>query len=194
MSLYSWSRPSPALVVAVIALTAAFAGTAIAGPDAITSALNKAKVKQIAKKQGKKQANKQIRKKAPGLSVANAVNAQNATNATTAANGVAGYGNFNPNGSVQPGAFNMNNTVIGGAPFIYCEDQAFKSVQATGGITPGGQAGGASAISRQQLIDLGASMTTIGCAASDEWAYVTYTATGGGAGTFGPSYFQALGL
>src|ERR687891_2893480 len=82
----SRSRPSPAFVVAVLALTAAFAGTAIAGPDAITSAVTKSKVKQIAKKQGKKQANKQIRKKAPGLSVANAVNAQNATNATNATN------------------------------------------------------------------------------------------------------------
>jgi hypothetical protein len=45
------SRPSPALIVAVIALTAAFAGTAIAGPGASTSAITKKKVKKIAKKQ-----------------------------------------------------------------------------------------------------------------------------------------------
>jgi hypothetical protein len=52
MSLFSRSRPTPAMVVAVLALTAAFAGTAIAGPNAITSAVTKSKVKQIAKKQG----------------------------------------------------------------------------------------------------------------------------------------------
>jgi hypothetical protein len=46
-------RPSPALVVAVVALVAALAGTAIAGPGASTSAkaVTKAKVKKIAKKQ-----------------------------------------------------------------------------------------------------------------------------------------------
>jgi hypothetical protein len=47
------SRPSPAILVAVIALVAALAGTAIAGPGASTSAkaVTKAKVKTIAKKQ-----------------------------------------------------------------------------------------------------------------------------------------------
>jgi hypothetical protein len=58
------SRPSPAIVIAILALVAALAGTALAGPDASTSALNKKKVKKIAKKQ--------VKKLAPGLSVANA--------------------------------------------------------------------------------------------------------------------------
>jgi hypothetical protein len=44
------ARPSPAIVVAVVALVAALAGTAIAGPGASTSALTKAKVKSIATK------------------------------------------------------------------------------------------------------------------------------------------------
>jgi hypothetical protein len=70
------SRPSPAIIVAVLALVAALAGTAIAGPQAISGALTKSTVKKIAKKQ--------INKLAPALSVANAVNAQNATNATNA--------------------------------------------------------------------------------------------------------------
>jgi uncharacterized protein (UPF0333 family) len=48
-------RPSPALIVAVIALVAALAGTAIASnPQATSSAINKKKVKQIAKKQANK--------------------------------------------------------------------------------------------------------------------------------------------
>jgi hypothetical protein len=79
--------PSPGILVAVLALVAALAGTAVAGTDATTSAINKKKVKSIAAKQ--------INKLAPGLSVASAetadsadsaTRAQNATNATNATN------------------------------------------------------------------------------------------------------------
>src|SRR5918996_1112923 len=49
------SRPSPAIVLAILALVAAVAGTAIAGPNATTSALTKATVKKIAKKEASKQ-------------------------------------------------------------------------------------------------------------------------------------------
>jgi hypothetical protein len=46
------SRPSPALVVAILALVAAVAGTAVAAdPSATTSAVTKKKVKKIANKQ-----------------------------------------------------------------------------------------------------------------------------------------------
>jgi hypothetical protein len=171
------------MVVAVVALTFALAGTAIAGPDAITSAVTKSKVKKIAKQQ----ANKQIKKKAGGLSVANA---QNAVNATTAANGAVGHGEFTPTGAVRPGAFNMNNlTVSTLGTFIYCEDQAFKSVTATGGITTGGAAAQASAISRQALADLGATPATVGCPANTEWVYATFDPNGTGE----PGGFQAVG-
>jgi uncharacterized cupredoxin-like copper-binding protein len=64
--------PSPAILVAVLALVAALAGTAVAGPDASTSAITKKKVKKIA--------TKQIHKLAPGLSVAHADTADNANN------------------------------------------------------------------------------------------------------------------
>ena len=67
------SRPSPVFIVAVLALVAAFAGTAIAGPDAISNKVTKSKVKTIAKKQ--------INKAAPGLSVAEAEKAEKAENA-----------------------------------------------------------------------------------------------------------------
>lgn len=43
--------PSPALVVAVLALVAAVVGTAIAGPNASDRAISKSKVKKIANKQ-----------------------------------------------------------------------------------------------------------------------------------------------
>ena len=52
------SRPSPAIVVAALALIAALAGTAVAGPGASSSAITKSKVKKIA--------NKQINKLLPG--------------------------------------------------------------------------------------------------------------------------------
>jgi hypothetical protein len=47
------SAPSPALLIAIVALVAALAGTAVAGPGADTSAkkVTKAKVKKIANKQ-----------------------------------------------------------------------------------------------------------------------------------------------
>ena len=67
------SRPSPVFILAVLALVAAFAGTAIAGPDAISNKVTKSKVKTIAKKQ--------INKAAPGLSVAEAEKAEKAENA-----------------------------------------------------------------------------------------------------------------
>jgi hypothetical protein len=64
------SQPNPALAVAVLALVAAVAGTAVAAdPVATTAALNRAektKVKNIARAQAKQQ----INKLAPGLSVA----------------------------------------------------------------------------------------------------------------------------
>jgi hypothetical protein len=53
------------MIVAVVALSLALVGTAVAAPDALTRAVSKSKVKKISKKQ----ANKQINKKAAGLSV-----------------------------------------------------------------------------------------------------------------------------
>jgi hypothetical protein len=69
------SAPSPAMIIAALALVLALAGTAIAAPDIATRAVTKSKVKKIAKKQAKKQ----IRKKAPGLSVLHADTADTAS-------------------------------------------------------------------------------------------------------------------
>ena len=57
-------RPSPAMVVAIVALIAALGGTALAGGF-------------ITKKKAKTVADKQITKRAPGLSVASAATAKN---------------------------------------------------------------------------------------------------------------------
>jgi hypothetical protein len=62
------SRPSPALVVAVVALVAALAGTAVAAEPLATSSattVTKKKVKRIAKRVAKKQVKKAINKKFP---------------------------------------------------------------------------------------------------------------------------------
>jgi hypothetical protein len=67
-------RPSAAMVVSIVALVFAIAGTSIAGV-----ALTKKE-----KKQTRSIAKDEINKAAPGLSVANATNAQNASNAQNA--------------------------------------------------------------------------------------------------------------
>jgi len=121
------SRPSPAIVVAVVALVAAVAGTAMAGPGASSSAITKKKVNNIAEKQ----ANAVIDQKAPGLSVASAqsaTNATNATNATTAtnagnaanANALQIYAHVN-NAGVVDDTNSRNVTVTkGGGNGLYC--------------------------------------------------------------------------
>ena len=66
MSELKKARPSPAMVIAVLALIAAIAGTAIAHPFA-TKSIPAKKTKKIAKNV----ANKQITKRAGGLTVGN---------------------------------------------------------------------------------------------------------------------------
>jgi hypothetical protein len=63
MSLFSRARPSPAVIVACVALSFALAGSAVAGTDALNKAVSQSQVKKIAKNQ----ANKQINKKAVKL-------------------------------------------------------------------------------------------------------------------------------
>src|SRR5829696_3267247 len=74
-------RPSPAMIVAALALIVALAGTAMAAPTAIKSILNKKEKKQV-----KNIAKNQVNKLAPGLSVASAKNADAAKRSDTAAN------------------------------------------------------------------------------------------------------------
>ncbi len=66
MSRINLARPSPAVIVAVLALVAALGGTAVAGSgnDATTS-VSKKKTKNIAKKQAKKQDSKQDKRNFP---------------------------------------------------------------------------------------------------------------------------------
>jgi hypothetical protein len=79
-------KPSPAMVISIVALVFAVAGTSLAGVATI-SVLSKKE-----KKQTRNIAKDEINKAAPGLSVASATNAQNAANAD--ALGGAAAGNF----------------------------------------------------------------------------------------------------
>lgn len=96
-------RPSPAMVVAIVALIAALGGTAIAG-----GALNKKKVKNIS--------NNQITQRAPGLSVKSADNATTATRAQ----GPVGWAHVNTAGTLLAGnSVSQGNVSIGSATY-YC--------------------------------------------------------------------------
>jgi hypothetical protein len=178
MSFLTRKRPSAAMVVACVALSFALAGTAIAGTDAVTSTLDKQEKKQV-KKIAKKQANKRLKANVDGSHVNLA---DQATNATTAANGAAGYANFRPNGALRGnGAFNMNDlTVSAASPAIYCEDQAFNSVNAAAGLgaPPIGGIHDVTVFSNEEIADFGLTPGGLGCPANSEWVYVTYMPDG----------------
>ena len=77
MSRTTRMRPSPAMVVAAVALSFALAGSAIAGTGALKQAITKSTVKKIAKKQ----ANKVLNQRESSLNVNSAKTANTATNA-----------------------------------------------------------------------------------------------------------------
>jgi hypothetical protein len=134
------ARPSPAIVIVALALVAALAGTALAGPDAVTSAITKKKVKKIARKQ--------IKKLAPGLSVANAETAGVANRATTAdtADSATQAQNANTANGVKP--IKVSFAAPSGTPPTAFVNQG--GVRIRGECTAGGEA-------RLELTNTGAS-------------------------------------
>ena len=83
-------RPSAAIVVAALALVAALTGTAVAGPDAITRALRKKKVKHLIEWEGAELiATATGPPGAPGTDGAAGANGTNGTNGTDGADGTA---------------------------------------------------------------------------------------------------------
>jgi hypothetical protein len=98
--------PSPAMVIAVIAVVLALGGTAVAA----LSGKDKKKVRNIA--------DQEITKKAPGLAVASAATAANASNASNAANAAdaAKLGGVAPSGYQQGGGHTYFGTKSGANP------------------------------------------------------------------------------
>jgi hypothetical protein len=138
MSLFA-RKPSPAMIVAVVALSFALAGSAVAGTDGVNLKLDKKEKKQV-KKISKKQANKEIRKKAGGLSVANAqnaVNAQTANSANTAGSALPyAYANVTAGGDVVDSlSRNISSAEVDSPQSgVYCFQLPFQPV--TGEVTP----------------------------------------------------------
>jgi hypothetical protein len=110
-------RPSPAMIVAIVALIAALGGSAVAG-----GVLNKKKAKNIA--------NNVVTQRAPGLSVASAKSADSATSATSATNAT----NAN-NATNATNAANVDG--MSGATFkrTYITTTAFENVLTIDGLT-----------------------------------------------------------
>jgi hypothetical protein len=111
-------RPSPAMIVAIVALIAALGGTAIAG-----GVLNKKKVNKI------------ITNRAPGLSVAHAKSADSATSAGSAQSPVA-WAHIAADGTVIASSSNItqaneDNPYGDGEYCFKGLGFAFKSLQAT---------------------------------------------------------------
>ena len=123
-------RPSPAMVVAVVALIAALTGTAFAGGF-------------ITKKKAKKVANSVVTQRAPGLSVARAANAGNATTANSAKNvyfASVDYNNATPSiRSASPG-ITANGEAFEGAPQLHFPVDT-TNCAVTGNVASGGSDG-----------------------------------------------------
>jgi len=125
-------RPSPALVLAALALVFAMVGTAIAGPDAISSKITKSKVKKISAKQ----ANKAIDAAEPDLNVNSAKTADEAETADTAttAGGPVAWAHVNGAGQLIAGRGVEAGDVTAGAANYRCFsgiDAPFRAVQVT---------------------------------------------------------------
>jgi hypothetical protein len=112
MQIKALPRPSAPLIVAILALVAALAGSAIAGSNSSPGAITKKQVKKLAKKQIDRLVpalvNERIDQRAPGLSVANAVragSAANAENAATAGTATSAQraDTFNPDATLRSG-------------------------------------------------------------------------------------------
>ncbi len=118
-------RPSPAMIVAIIALVAAIGGTAVAG-GVLTGKKVKKLSAHVSKKVSRVMANKQITARAPSLSVAFSRNADSA-------DAPYAYAHVAANGTVTPAstARKVPNATKGGTG-IYCFNLPFAPVYATG--------------------------------------------------------------
>jgi hypothetical protein len=106
------SRPSPAIIVAVVALVAALAGTAVAGPGASSSAITKSKVKTIANKQADKAIDNVLPLGSANLGTITTRTSTQTVNVNTSANTTA---------NCQAGERVLSGGVAGGAQLVVVE-------------------------------------------------------------------------
>jgi hypothetical protein len=103
-------RPSPAMVVAIVALIAALGGTAVGAAF-------------VSKKQAKKIAKNQVNKLAPGLSVASAKTADTASNLADQSQQIRAWASISAGGSVL--ASKNVSSVVQDGDGRYCFDLPF---------------------------------------------------------------------
>jgi hypothetical protein len=131
MKQFARRRPSPALVIASLALAVALTGTAIAGPAAINS-ISKPKVKKIAKVQ----AESVLGARESALNVNSAKTAGTAQSATSAqtADSTFAFAFVGAFGDVSSGRGISSSNVTWMPPGVYCIDLPFRP--AGGHATP----------------------------------------------------------
>jgi hypothetical protein len=104
------SRPSPVIVIAILALVAAVAGTAVAADPVATTSVSKKKVKKIARKQAEKFFNANIGKASVAhAATADSANTANTANTANAAN--AAFSTFHDGGIDMPSSVGTIGTL-----------------------------------------------------------------------------------
>jgi hypothetical protein len=176
--------PSPALIVAVMAMTFALVGTAVAASDGlIYPKLTKSKVKKIAKKQATKQLKANVNNSHVNLAD-QATNADKATDADAlggipAANYRMAYAEISSTGEIKPDPPNANITAVTHpGSGTYCVDVAFTPAFGSGNGT------GASLNGTVAMVDIPATNCNASLPGADATVYVSNAAGSPGADDF----------
>jgi hypothetical protein len=169
------SRPSPAIVFAVVALAFALVGTAVAATDGIYPKLTKSKVKSIAQKQAKKQLKANVNNSHVNLAD-KATTADSATNAEQlggipAANYEMAYAEISDTGTIKSSPPNANiEQVTVQSTGVYCVDVSFTPAFGTGDGT------GASGFGTTAMVDIPATNCGTSLPSADATVYVANAA------------------
>ena len=130
----SKSRPSPAIIFAVVALAFSLVGTAVAANDGLYPKLTKSKVKSIAKKQATKQLKANVNNSHVNLAD-KATDADNLAR-VPAANYAMAYAEISDTGSIKPAPPNANiDAVTNPQTGLYCVDVSFTPAFGSGNGT-----------------------------------------------------------
>jgi hypothetical protein len=163
------SRPSPAMVFAVVALVFSVVGTAVAATDGLYPKLTKSKVKTIAQKQAKKQLKANVNNSHVNL-------ADKATDADQlggipAANYRMAYAEIDSAGAIKPTPPNANiDAVTNPQTGLYCVDVSFTPAFGTGNGT------GASQNGTVAMVDIPATNCNASLPGADASVYVSNAA------------------
>ena len=165
----SKSRPSPAIIFAVVALAFSLVGTAVAANDGLYPKLTKSKVKSIAKKQ----ATKQLKANVNNSHVNLADKATDADNlgGVPAANSAMAYAEISDTGSIKPAPPNANiDAVTNPQTGLYCVDVSFTPAFGSGNGT------GASSNGTVAMVDIPATNCAASLPGADASVYVSNAA------------------